>query len=113
VSAILCRDIKVEGGLSFNLRGEQRVNNGKRQKAAPDKPKRKVAPGTGDALNIEQSCGYLGGVSAIFLAKRRLDGTGPRFRKIGGRVIYLKRDLDEYLDRCVRRSTSDAGKKAA
>ena len=36
-------------------------------------------------------------------------GEGPRFRKIGRWVRYLESDLDDWLEKCVRVSTSDDG----
>ena len=52
---------------------------------------------------------YLGGVSVSTLAKWRLAGTGPRYSKLGPRlVIYDTRDLDAELDARKRRSTSES-----
>jgi hypothetical protein len=42
----------------------------------------------------------------------RLRGGGPRFLKIGRRVIYRRRDLDNWLAARERASTSDRGKAA-
>ena len=36
------------------------------------------------------------GVSASFLAKARVSGTGPRYVKIGRSVRYRRYDLDQY-----------------
>lgn len=52
---------------------------------------------------------YLGGsqpFSPKTLANWRTKGTGPRYRKVGGRVLYDKADLDEWLDSCRRTSTA-------
>lgn len=62
-------------------------------------------------LSTKEAAAYFG-VSQIWLAKRRLEGNGPIFRKIGRRVIYARRDLESYLDACARRSTSDCGSAA-
>lgn len=35
------------------------------------------------------------------LAKRRSRGEGPRYHKLGKRVLYRGTDLNAYLDRCV------------
>jgi hypothetical protein len=43
------------------------------------------------------------------LEKHRLSGTGPIYRKLGGRVVYALEDLQHWADRGRRRSTSDAG----
>ena len=51
---------------------------------------------------------YLGGVATSTLAKWRLAGTGPRYSKLGPRlIVYDECDLDEYLDARKRRSTSE------
>lgn len=42
------------------------------------------------------------------LAKHRVYGTGPAYRKIGGRVIYLAADLFAWAETGARDSTSDA-----
>ncbi len=49
------------------------------------------------------------GVSPRTLEKKRLTGDGPPFLKIGRRVLYDIRDLEDYLASCRRRSTSDPG----
>ncbi len=51
---------------------------------------------------------YLGGVSRSFLAKKRCTGGGPRFTKLGRRVLYEIADLDEFAEQGKRRSTSDS-----
>lgn len=40
------------------------------------------------------------------LENMRSQGTGPFFRKLGGRVFYHRSDLKEWCDRARRRSTS-------
>ncbi len=53
---------------------------------------------------------YLGGVSVSTLAKWRLYGTGPRYSKLGPRlIVYDTQDLDEWLAARRRTSTSDIG----
>ena len=47
------------------------------------------------------------GLSGRTLEKHRTFGTGPAYRKIGGRVIYSLGDLQAWADRGSRRSTSD------
>lgn len=39
----------------------------------------------------------------------RCRGTGPRFCKIGARVVYRLRDINEYLESRTRTSTADPG----
>lgn len=43
------------------------------------------------------------------LSQWRWLGRGPRYRKVGGRVLYTENDLQEYLSGAVRTSTSDPG----
>lgn len=49
------------------------------------------------------------GLSARTLEKHRCYGTGPVFRKLGGRIVYAIDDLDAWADLGSRRSTSDPG----
>jgi predicted DNA-binding transcriptional regulator AlpA len=49
------------------------------------------------------------GLSARTLEKHRTYGTGPVYRKLGGRIVYAPEDLRAWADRGVRRSTSDPG----
>jgi len=52
---------------------------------------------------------YLG-VSASYLGKLRMSGGGPTFIKLGKRrVAYHKADLDAWIKRNRRTSTSEAG----
>lgn len=50
------------------------------------------------------------GLSARTLEKHRCYGTGPVFRKLGGRIVYALADLDAWADLGTRRSTSDPGR---
>jgi hypothetical protein len=50
------------------------------------------------------------GLSARTLEKHRCYGTGPTFRKLGGRIVYALADLDAWADLGTRRSTSDPGR---
>ena len=47
------------------------------------------------------------------LAKKRLRGDGPVYTKFGRLVLYVKRDLDEFLASHRRLSTSDPSQEAA
>lgn len=49
------------------------------------------------------------GLSGRTLEKHRTYGTGPQYRKIGGRVVYLLEDLRTWANRGVKTSTSDPG----
>ena len=50
------------------------------------------------------------GLSGRTLEKHRTHGTGPRYRKLGGRVVYTIEDLQAWADTGLRRSTSDQGR---
>ncbi|ATW02098.1 transcriptional regulator [Sphingorhabdus sp. YGSMI21] len=50
------------------------------------------------------------GLSPRTLEKHRCYGTGPVFRKLGGRIVYALSDLEAWADLGTRRSTSDPGK---
>jgi hypothetical protein len=50
------------------------------------------------------------GLSARTLEKHRCYGTGPLFRKLGGRIVYAIADLEAWAELGLRRSTSDPGK---
>lgn len=53
------------------------------------------------------------GLAARTLEKYRLTGAGPRFLKLGARVLYDPRDLDKWVAARRRTSTSDRGEGAA
>jgi len=48
-------------------------------------------------------------LSGRTLEKHRTYGTGPAYRKIGGRVVYALDDLRAWADRGTKTSTSDPG----
>lgn len=48
------------------------------------------------------------GLSYRTLEKHRCYGTGPIYRKLGGRVVYAIEDLDAWAAQGARRSTTDA-----
>jgi len=52
------------------------------------------------------------GLSGRTLEKHRTYGTGPVYRKIGGRVVYAITDLEAWADRAVQVSTTDPRKGA-
>lgn len=39
--------------------------------------------------------------------KKRLQGTGPTYHKIGRRVLYKRTDVDAWIDERARTSTAD------
>jgi predicted DNA-binding transcriptional regulator AlpA len=59
-------------------------------------------------LRTQEAALFLG-LSPRTLEKHRVCGTGPLYRKLGGRVVYSIRDLQEWADAGVKRSTSDPG----
>ncbi len=50
------------------------------------------------------------GLSMRTLEKHRIYGTGPRYSKLGGRVIYAVEDLEAWVELGTKASTSDPGK---
>ena len=61
---------------------------------------------TSPLLDCQSAANYLG-ISASFLAKRRLTGDGPQYAKIGRRVMYAKSALEAFLAARLRQSTSE------
>ena len=59
-------------------------------------------------LRTPEAARFLG-LSGRTLEKHRTYGTGPTYRKIGGRVIYGLSDLQVWADRGTKSSTSDPG----
>jgi hypothetical protein len=47
------------------------------------------------------------GLSGRTLEKHRLYGSGPVYRKIGGRVVYAVEDLQAWADRARQTSTAE------
>jgi hypothetical protein len=59
-------------------------------------------------LRTAEAARYLS-LSPRTLEKHRTYGTGPAYRKIGGRVVYAIADLNAWADVGTRTSTSDSG----
>lgn len=57
-------------------------------------------------VRTQQAATYLG-LSHRTLEKHRTYGTGPAYRKLGGRVLYAIDDLQAWADRGARVSTTD------
>ena len=57
-------------------------------------------------VRTQQAAAFLG-LSHRTLEKHRTYGTGPAYRKLGGRVLYALEDLQAWADRGARMSTSD------
>ncbi len=49
------------------------------------------------------------GLSIRTLEKHRIYGTGPRYSKLGGRVVYSVEDLQAWVAQGIKTSTSDPG----
>lgn len=59
-------------------------------------------------LRTPEAARFLG-LSGRTLEKHRTYGTGPRYSKLGGRVVYRVEDLQAWADRGAKASTSDPG----
>ncbi len=59
-------------------------------------------------LRTPEAARFLG-LSGRTLEKHRTYGTGPRYSKIGGRVVYALADLQTWAERGLKASTSDPG----
>jgi predicted DNA-binding transcriptional regulator AlpA len=59
-------------------------------------------------LRTTEAARYLS-LSPRTLEKHRTYGTGPAYRKIGGRVVYAVADLKAWADLGTKTSTSDPG----
>lgn len=57
-------------------------------------------------LRTKEAANFLS-LSARTLEKHRTYGTGPAYRKLGGRVVYAIDDLEAWADRGAVTSTSD------
>ncbi|AWC24832.1 MULTISPECIES: helix-turn-helix transcriptional regulator [Hyphomicrobiales] len=57
-------------------------------------------------LRTKEAARFLG-ISLRTLEKHRTYGTGPLYRKIGGRVLYAVRDLEAWSAIGTRKSTRD------
>ncbi len=59
-------------------------------------------------LRTPDAAVYLG-LSRRTLEKHRCYGTGPVYRKLGGRIVYAIEELNRWADLGTRRSTCDPG----
>jgi len=59
-------------------------------------------------LRAPEAAAHLG-LSWQTLAKHRCYGTGPRYHKLGGRIVYTLADLDAWAAVGMKTSTSDPG----
>lgn len=63
-------------------------------------------------LDTREAASYLR-LQPATLERWRCVGGGPTFRKLGGRVLYTKAELDAFAETGRRRSTSDTGPVAS
>lgn len=73
------------------------------QKTDPDWPRFVRTPEAARLLDL----------SPRTLEKHRCEGTGPIYRKLGGRVVYSVADLEAWVEAAARQSTSQAAKARA
>ncbi len=59
-------------------------------------------------LRTPEAARFLG-LSGRTLEKHRTYGTGPRYSKLGGRVVYRLEDLQVWVELGAKASTSDSG----
>ena len=59
-------------------------------------------------MRTAEAAAYCGSSASTF-EKLRLFGGGPRYVKLGRRVVYHPADLDQWLNANRRASTSDKG----
>jgi len=57
-------------------------------------------------LRTQEAARFLG-ISIRTLEKHRTYGTGPTYRKVGGRVLYTVEDLQDWTAMGARKSTRD------
>jgi predicted DNA-binding transcriptional regulator AlpA len=62
---------------------------------------------------ITQEVAELTRLSPRTLEKKRVMGNGPKYYRAGGRVLYRREDVINWIENNVRRSTSDPGQAAA
>lgn len=67
-----------------------------------------MQPAEHQRLSGPEAAHYLG-ISASTLSKLRVFGGGPKFHKLGRRVVYDSSDLDDWFAARQRSSTSDNG----
>ena len=63
-------------------------------------------------VNEKEAAKFLG-LSVRTLQAWRLQGKGPKWKKLGRAVRYALPDLEAFLEACTRTSTSDPGPRIA
>ena len=62
----------------------------------------KILKNESGGLNTIQASKYIG-VSESLLRKFRQEGGGPKYCKIGSKVVYRIQDLEDFLEDCLVR----------
>jgi len=62
------------------------------------------------ALNEREAAAEYG-LSTAWFQRKRWDGTGPRYLKVGRAIRYPRVELDKYFSARLRTSTSDQGRE--
>lgn len=62
-----------------------------------------------ELVKIEELANYLR-VSPLTLQKWRCNSNGPKFLKIGSKVIYRGNDIKEWIEKCTRENTFSKSK---
>ena len=57
-------------------------------------------------LDEKEAAGLLQ-VAVKALQRRRVQGNGPRYVKLGGRCFYRESELEEYVESCLRQGTRE------
>lgn len=65
---------------------------------------------TPKTLLNENEASAVAGFKVATLRKRRWQGLPPRFLKVGSKVFYDRNDLEDFLNTCIRTSTTSSGK---
>jgi predicted DNA-binding transcriptional regulator AlpA len=60
-----------------------------------------------EILLHQKEAAHILGLSVRTLERQRLAGTGPRYVRLGRLVRYRPQDLADFVDRNLRRSTSE------
>ena len=68
-----------------------------------------MSPANSRRFRARKAAEYLG-VSDSTLAKWRMRGDPPGYRKLGRVVVYDQAELDAWLESCRRTSTSETGR---
>ena len=68
-------------------------------------PDRRTSGAQGGKMTVGDAANHAG-VSKSYLNKLRCVGGGPEYFKIGARILYDRADLDVWLERHKRQSTS-------